>query len=210
MGMAEIWLEPLFQKRRWISRAMILGLVGSTVWFSVEWVCAPARLDITISDGPSEHPVGSKVNGVDWSDKLSDLRINLQNLSNADYSDVDLYFRPKDNLIVHVEEVTHQHVTILTDDPYSNVRQIPIGTQLFEIPDNATNDYGFRVVMPRFVHQSRVELFIATKHVEWPTGNNPEKTAEFIGRAIPVRPNVWKMLPDDIPPDAVQEGSRIY
>jgi hypothetical protein len=74
--------------------------------FNVFVLFAQAPLKIKALSNDAEYPPGTKIAGIEWRQKFSELRITIANLTNYDYQDIDLVMRP-DEPVVAIGQDSH-------------------------------------------------------------------------------------------------------
>lgn len=110
----------IFTKPPILACLFVLGFasaVGSVIYFTFWTKMDDAKLNILAHSEASEHPAGVAVEGILWSPKFTDLRIDLINSTKFDYQNIDLLIVP-DAAIAGISQVTKlQGVSVWRVDP---------------------------------------------------------------------------------------------
>jgi hypothetical protein len=177
----EFWLEPVFTRRPWIRYWGLLAVAFSTAWFSFAFVFVKAPLEVWASSRVNKYGPGSKLHGIDWLDRYSEVTVNINNPTSGDYDNFDAQVST-DLAINHMFQIgglgqckvegvhgaidpphwQHMHgdqPVGAIDDPHWGYEVIPTDKEGKAIVPFAGADWTYRVRCDKIPANSQLELF---------------------------------------------------
>lgn len=109
LGILLLIIEALLENWTRLFRfGVCLVYFGAACAYTFGFVLAPTPLDLLIVTFSSPYPAGTKIGGIEWSDKYTDLEVDVGNSTAHDYDDVDLVLHP-DQPIAEITELDDSH-----------------------------------------------------------------------------------------------------
>lgn len=186
LALAELWLEPLFARRKWLTVTLTGIIVIGLIWFSREVVFVSAPLNMSAGSHVDIYGPGSKLHGIEWLPRYSELTVEINNPTSTDYDSFDAQITTDlaiNQLIqtsglgtckvegVHATEAPHwQHMhgdrpVGAIDDPSWGYEVIPKDKHGKPIVPFYGADWTYRVRCDKILANDRIRLFGALSMV---------------------------------------------
>jgi len=161
-----------------IKTIVVIALTVGTLWFLRFIVFSPAPLCMELVSHLADYPNGAHVEGIEWKDGMSELRISIVNQSNHSYDDVNIKFRA-DGYIRKIVKLTDFPCTFVPVQSGIRIDVTATGilsdgrTHAAYVVSGPTNA-GFRMVCTGKFPPGRMEILVVTGRARKPEFNSYE------------------------------------
>lgn len=165
---------PPVSRQGWIPRVLATTLLSSVVGLGLCWLSGwrplltkfPINLFAIANDG--NYPSGTRIGGIDWSDRFVDLRVVITNETDLDYRDLDLTLKP-DKPVAEIGQLSNLpgvSFSPVADPTYSVVyiegatgKQTTIPLVLID------SDSGYRMRCGLLPRKGKLEIVLAVAEI---------------------------------------------
>jgi hypothetical protein len=153
---------------------VIFGISGALLIWGLSWIdgmiSEPGAMSIMAAPRTTDYPVGTRIAGILWNRKYSELRVRIGNYTSSDFDNMDILLQP-DGPVAGIGQITdipnasfliNTTISIapeLVDSSSGQRRAVRVVVLAF--------NRGYRVLCPKLPRQSYMEILIA---IAWPTG----------------------------------------
>src|ERR1035441_7729040 len=156
----EAFFDPLFKRVRWW---LLLFVIVAGAVFSIKVVFVPSVLEMSAFSSGADYPEGQTIAGIQWSSKLSKLRVHLINPNDDRCENVNIVLRP-DQPVAAIGQSSNIPGVSFSDAVDTSMRQELVEASGREHVNPLTliaTSAGYRVRCPELPPNSRLELVMA-------------------------------------------------